>query len=163
MLRWESVKDEFVWEGSWRDICVQEVSQSEWEAAMDALRKAGFEQNYTVNGIRAELPQDLTEVLKQVDGTSLLLSVLVAGVQLNCHFFDECEIEFDLDPREVTGQLQLAGVINVMQILAAATDRFAVMTPENMHAVPFIRASPSGEVEYISSDGFFEELARGRS
>jgi len=50
-----------------------------------------------------------------------------------------------------------------MQILAAATDRFAVMTPENMHAVPFIRASPSGEVEYISSDGFFEELARGRS
>jgi hypothetical protein len=163
MLYWESVKAEFVWEGSWRDICVQEVSQTEWQAAVDALRASGFDQNYTVDGIRSEMPQDLSEVLKRTDETSLLLWVLVAGVQLNCHFFDESEIEFDLDPREVTGQPQLAGVIKVMQILAAATGRFAIMTPENMHEAPFIRVSPSGEIEYISSGGFFEELARGRS
>jgi hypothetical protein len=49
MLLWEDVKAEFVWEGSWRGICVPEVSASEWRAALDALRAADFEQQYTVN------------------------------------------------------------------------------------------------------------------
>jgi hypothetical protein len=51
----------------------------------------------------------------------------------SCHFFDPSEIEFDLDPREVHGQAEIDGLLGVMQVLAAATGKLALMTPENMH------------------------------
>ncbi|MGC4064829.1 MAG: hypothetical protein QM784_09325 [Polyangiaceae bacterium] len=71
------------------------------------------------------------------------------------------EIEFDLDPREVAGQKALDGLIAFMRALAVAVNKASLMTPENMHDMPFIRVTPSGAVEYISSEGFFEQLAEG--
>jgi hypothetical protein len=111
---------------------------------------------------KATLPGDVGELFKRRDQEAPMLSVLAQGVHLNCHFFDETEIEFDLDPRQVTGQPELDGLVAFMRTLAVAVKKVALMTPENMHDVPFIRVPPSGGVEYISSDGSFEELARGR-
>jgi hypothetical protein len=84
-----------------------------------------------------------------------------SGVRLNCHFFDEQELEFDLDPSQVTGQVQLDGLLAFMRSLAAAVARTVLLSPENMHDHPFVRVAPDGECEYISSGGFFVEMARG--
>jgi hypothetical protein len=50
-------------------------------------------------------------------------------------------------------------VITFMRKLARSTQKCALMTPENAHEAAFIRVAPLGIVEYISTDGFFQELA----
>jgi hypothetical protein len=66
-------------------------------------------------------------------------------VQLNCHFFVEAEIEFDLDPREVRGQEQLTALLVFMAQIAAATNKSCMMTPESMHEVAILRSAPGGD------------------
>ncbi len=160
MLRWESVRTEFAWEGSWRDICVVSVDLFAWQAAVEALVREGRCGDFTVAGVRRDLPLDVREVFSTGAEGGALWSVSVAGLTLNCHFFDEAEIEFDLDPREIVGQEQLDGVVGFMRTLASATNRPALMTPENMHGAPIIRVSPAGDAVYLPSGGFFEELPR---
>jgi hypothetical protein len=162
MLLWRSVRTEFAWEGSWRDICVREVNLAAWQAAVQALIREGLRGEFTLNGVRQELPFDLREVFGISCERGALWCVSVVGLTLYCHFFDEGEIEFDLDPREVTGPERLDGIVGFMRTLASATGKPALMTPENMHEVPFLRVAPSGHAEYLSSGGFFEELARQR-
>ena len=162
MLSWDGVKAEFAWEGSWRDICVLETSIDEWQATLDMLRARKFNLAFTINGAVAELPQDIGEAFEKARDAALCLSVFTRGVCLNCHFFDLSEIEFDLDPREILGQLEFDAVVEFMQEVAAATDKFVLMTPENTHDAPFVRVAPSRTTEYISSEGFFEGLARRR-
>lgn len=162
MVHWDTVKSEFTWEGSWRDICIRDIGLREWEAAIKAVKVAGFRERFMVNGETAEMPDDAAELFNETEENSVLWSVFVAGVQLNCHFFDRSELEFDLDPREVTGQAQLDGIVSFLLAVAEATESVALLTPENMHDGPFIRVAPSGAIEYISTEGFFEELARGR-
>jgi hypothetical protein len=164
MLDWESVKAEFVWEGSWRDICVPGVSIDEWRAMASAIPSAGFANEFQVGGTVTSFPEDVAAAFaRSPDSSSSLWSVFADRVRLCCHFFDQSEIEFDLDPREVAGQSQLDAVLEFMRVLAAATGRVALLTPENMHDAPFIRVPPTGAAEYSSSEGFFEELSRGRS
>jgi hypothetical protein len=65
------------------------------------------------------------------------------------HFFGEFEIEFDLDPREVTGQPEFDDVVAFMGRLAAATGKVAVMTPENTHDAPFLSVAPLGAARIL--------------
>lgn len=160
MLLWESARSEFAWEGSWRDICVRDVDLPAWRSAVEALGRRNPHSRFTLDGVEQQIPFDLNHLFAAGAEGRALWSVVVAEVTLNCHFFAEGEIEFDLDPREVRGQEQLDGVIRFMRTLASATARPTLMTPENMHEVPFIIVVPSGDTEYVSSGGFFEKLAR---
>jgi len=160
MLLWETIKAEFAWEGSWRDICVPDVDLDGWQAAMSALEASGRTGKLTVGENASSASVDVATLFGIEDRAAVLWSIEIGGVVLACHFFDQSEIEFDLDPREVKGQAEIDALLGFMQNIASATGKFALMTPENMHSAPFVRVSPAGSVEYISSGGFFEELAR---
>jgi hypothetical protein len=163
MLAWDDLKAEFAWEGSWRDICVTDTSIADWRAALGMIYATGFSLKFTIDGAESTPPDDALEIFGQPREMSFLLAAFVGGVQLNCHFFAETEIEFDLDPREVIGQSELDAVITFMRKLAGSTQKCALKTPENTHEAAFIRVAPSGIVQYIPTDGFFQELADGRS
>lgn len=154
---WETVRAEFAWDGSWRDIYVRDVDLPTWRTAVEALIRAGWRGEFTLDGVARELPNALGEVFREDRAAAARWSVRVAGATLNCHFFDPAEIEFDLDPREVAGQEQLDGLVAFMRTLASATHKTARMTPENMPEVPFLEVAPSGATEYVSSGGFFED------
>ena len=159
MLLWETIKAEFAWEGSWRDICVPDVDIGGWRAAMRALEVHGHTGELHVGDATPSKLGDISTLFR-ADGPRASWSTEVGGVVLCCRFFDPSQVEFDLDPREVKGQAEVDGLLSFMRILAAATGKLALMTPENMHDVPFIRVLPSGVVEYLGSGGFFEERAR---
>lgn len=68
----------------------------------------------------------------------------------DCHFFVESEIEFDFDPRQVTGQDRLNAVFSFMQLIARACDKKAVLTPENARDATIFRVHPPTlHVEYV--------------
>jgi len=51
-------------------------------------------------------------------------------MQLNCHFFQNDDIELDLDPREVTGQAQLDALLEFMRDIGRTTSASVVLTPK---------------------------------
>jgi len=161
MLLWESVKDEFVWEGSWRDICVPDASLDTWRAVVDAARDC--ESRFEAGDGGPKFPTEIAAVFDHASGSRPLWCISAGRVRLHCHFFDLSEIEFDFDPRQVTGQLELDAVLRFMGVVARSSGRCALMTPENMHDAPFIRVAPPGEAEYISSEGFFRQMAEART
>ena len=107
---------------------------------------------FTVDGEPSPLPERVEEIFQPSRERSPLLSLVVGGVTLNCHFFAEEEIQFDLDPAEVTGLAQAQALANFMSMLGEATDKIVVLTMENSPAAVILRYSPDARaVEWANS------------
>ena len=151
MIEWEDVAREFEFTGSWRDIYVFGTTMSDWQAALDALRRSSMQLSYFRGGQATALPARVQDAFPDQGQADRLLRAQVAGVTLNCHFFSDTEIEFDMDPREVHGQEQLDALTTFMQLVADACGKPAVLTEENLREALILRTTPdSGMVEYHS-------------
>src|SRR5689334_6636647 len=126
-LAWETVADEFAFDGSWRDIYILDTDMAAWQCVLDRLRQAEYDLVYYRDGEVSELPYAITDAFPAEGEAGLLLSVRFADVRANCHFFTPNEIEFDIDPREVQGQRQLEALLTFMRLLANTTHREAIL------------------------------------
>jgi len=155
MLEWNHVGGEFYRDGSWRDIHVLETGIEHWQRALDALRSSPFRLQYFRGGVECPLPADAADAFPDPDYADRLLSVDLHGPIANTHFFTEKEIEFDLDPKQVSGQRELDSILQFMHLLAAATKREAILTPENAEHIAIFRVRPDDpNVEYTPCGGY---------
>jgi hypothetical protein len=147
---WSDVRMEFQFDGSWRDIYIIRTTISDWQLVIDALRDSPFDLQYKGSGVPTTCPASARDAFPGPGCADRLLSVDAGGVALNCHFFNESEIEFDFDPRQVTGQDQLNAVLSFMQLISRACDKEAVLTPENARDATIFRVRPRTlRVEYV--------------
>lgn len=140
-MDWERVKRDFEWDGAWRDIYVLETSKDDWQRVLDVLRQWTPIPVFKQNGTIAPFPEQAADALADPDGG--LLSIDVAGMLFNCHFFGADEIEFDLDPREVTGPERAEAVGRFMGVLGDATGKPVILTYENGRTAVICRWSPT--------------------
>jgi len=155
MLEWDRVRGEFYRDGSWRDIYVLGTSIEHWQRALDALRSSPFQMRYVRAAIECPLPSGAAEAFPEPGWADRLLSVDLHGPIANAHFFTETEIEFDLDPREVGSQRELDSILQFMHLLASATGREAILTPENQEHIVIFRVRPNdSRVEYAPFGGY---------
>ena len=144
---WEQVRHEFIFDGSWRDIYVIDSDLALWERLIASLKTSDYDLQYSLDGHAMELP-NLAEEAFQFEA-SRLLSVRFRSVQANCHFFWPDEIEFDIDPREITGQPQLDALFGFMGFVAATVGRDVILTPESLSKSVIFRVRASdGVVEH---------------
>jgi hypothetical protein len=139
---WDSVREEFAFDGSWRDICVFHTTVTDWQRMFDAIQSVGYSLTYFRADRPSELPAKAAEAFPTPDDCDRRLSVWFANVQANCHFFTVEEIEFDIDPREVKGQRDLDALFGFMRCLADAANKEAVLTAEDMHEIVIFRVPP---------------------
>ena len=153
-MDWQKYKDEFAWDGSWRDIYVLNANVVIWQRFLDFLKSSGIPYDFGGED-KAEYLDNLAMYFKErADHGSLILSIDINGVTLNCHFFVESEIEFDLDPREITGEDKAIGVFNFMETLSKTLSLPVRMTPENMDETPIFEYTPGECIwRYYSSEG----------
>src|SRR2546430_276629 len=110
-LVWETVRNEFDFDGSWRDICVFRTDIADWQRMLNAIRSAGYTIAYFRDDEPTELPVDVSQAFPIPGEYDRRLSVSFGEVLANCHFFTVEEIEFDIDTREVKGQQQLDALV----------------------------------------------------
>jgi hypothetical protein len=120
------------------------LGERAWQRVLDAIRHARYELVYRRSGAETRLPTAAADAFPaEDDEADRMLSVTFAGVQANCHFFTRDEIQFDVDPREVRGQNQLDALLAFMQLSSDATDKDAILTPENLPEIVVIRTRPA--------------------
>jgi len=154
MLEWSQVRGEFYRDASLRDIDVLGTGIEHWQLALNALRSSPFPIAYSRAGVPCALPSRAADVFGEPGRTDRLLTVDLHGPTANCHSFTETEIEFDVDPREVSSQRELDSVLRFMCLLANATEREATLTPENLKDTAIFRVRPHDDrVEYVPPCG----------
>jgi hypothetical protein len=142
-LDWQSVQDFFSWDGSWRDLYVFNTTVSDWDRLLGALAASSFQVEFRRDSERASLPQSLAHHFNaRAEQPVLLLIVRVQGLELHAHMFDEDEIEFDFDPREVASPEALAALHRFMSFVANTLGKQVALTPENLPERAFMIARP---------------------
>ena len=149
-MKWEDYKVEFEFDGSWRDIYVLNTTISHWQLLIDFLHSDIYEHSCTVGGDESELPSLAKEIFDAEHEFKPLLHLTVGSAILNCHFFTDEEIEFDIDPREIQSERQAEQIFAFMRQIGELLDKEVILTPENLREVPIFKFLPSvGKLEHI--------------
>jgi hypothetical protein len=152
-MEWDLVSADFdrcAREGALCDISVQATTLSDWQAVIDKLREKLFVLEFRIGGETRDLPHDVTELLyRHSDDPCPSLYVRLGETSLNCHFFTDEEIEFDLNPREIHEEL-LPSLLDFLRVLGEATKKQVILTLENAHEAAIMRFDPiTADVEYV--------------
>ncbi|MHB0936335.1 MAG: hypothetical protein ACYDCO_17755 [Armatimonadota bacterium] len=140
---WDKCKAMFDVDGTLRDIYILNTTVDDWQKVLDALRACGYSLLPLQDGHAGGLPLDASAIFALHDQDQLGPSISVedSGVTFNCHFFTKDEIEFDVDPREITSQTQFEVVLRFMQVISRATGKEAILTPENWQRYVMVRVA----------------------
>jgi hypothetical protein len=141
-MNWTDISPEFEWDGSWRDIYVGGVSLKDWQSVLDSIARRSPGAQFYRDGKPAPLPLRAKALFEQRDLSAPSLILDVGGVGLKCHFFDEHEIEFDLDPREVKGPDEFEAIAGFMRMLVDLTGKGATLTHENAKRAVILAVGP---------------------
>ena len=116
-------------DGALCDILVFDATETDWQRVIDALRNWTPLPIYKRNGQVLPLPDQVSNLLADPEGGHLL-AVTANGVTFNCHFFDRDQIEFDIDPREVTDTGKAEVVSAFMALLGETTGKMVFLNEE---------------------------------
>ncbi len=150
-MKWESYKHEFEFDGSWLDIYVLNVEVADWRLTVDMLESKEYQHQLYINGEKSSFPLSAEDIIDKRDDIWAYASFKVNSIQLNCHFFDETQIEFDLDPRDVKSELEAQHIFSFMRRLGQLLNREVILTPENSPQIPIFKFSLlTNQIEHIA-------------
>jgi hypothetical protein len=145
-MDWQKYKDEFTCDGSLRDIYVLKTNINNWQQFLDFLRSSNIPHRFGGED-NLEYLNDLASYFEErSQHGSLILSIDLNGVILNCHFFIETEIELDLDPKDVTDEGKASGVFKFMENLSETLSIPVRLTPENTENTAIFEYTPGNHI-----------------
>lgn len=164
---WEQARVDFELDGSLRDVYVFGTNAVDWQKMLTALETSQYSikcaecsaQEGSLNSL-----SDAEKIFSSENCQRPLLQVEAGSFQANCHFFSPTDIEFDIDPRQITGQQELDDLINFMKWLASSVDREVVLTLENCPDAVILKVLPhqKGIIYFpVSSSTGFTMRTRG--
>jgi hypothetical protein len=153
--KWDSFRAEFYRDGSLRDVYVFATGPEDWRRLADYVA-ANYPYRFKGAWSRQTFPENLGSLFPNgPDGEHTTLSVEVGGLIVNSHFFDQDEIELDLDPAEVDTPAKLDALFKFMGGLASALEKEVLLTPENTREVRIFQVSPgTDQVQHTPFGGF---------
>ena len=136
---WNEAKKLFEWDGSLVDIFVARTTLTDWANLLFLLRQRAWPYKYQEEDIEMEMPSEFVG-----SALSRLLMVQVGHLSVNCHFFDEDEIEFDIDTREVKGPADYDELLGFMRMIGASLGKPVCLAAEGFHENPCFCVYPKG-------------------
>ena len=119
------------------DIVVPDTRIGDWQKFIDYIRTSSLPYEYFNGERKSALPDKVDAVLAKVPEMTHLLSIRISGLDANCHFFDEEEIELDVDPRQMGGP-GLHTVVGFMAQLGKLLGKDVQLSGEGTHNRPLI-------------------------
>lgn len=130
-MDWSRIAADFRYDGSLRDVYILDTSLDDWARVWDVLKAAPDGFSFMVDGESLTPPARVEDAFRLRDSHSVTASYTLGKQRLNCHFFIEEEVEFDLDPRDVDGPIEAERLGHFLSLLGCATSKEVRLTPEN--------------------------------
>ncbi len=144
-MDWNQVSGEFEPDSGLRDILIFETTASDWEAVLNYVFGRHPLPEIRTNQNRVEPPIDLNQILNlRRDDPRTSMFVPLGSTTLNCHFFEESTIEFDLDPKEMRREL-LGELIEFMAGIGKATNKPVFLTHEAEPVARILKFDPTDD------------------
>lgn len=142
-MSWAFLKENvYFWDGSWRDIYIQNINSSDWAKYIEFVN-----QKYPIKWYneKTELEHskiDFEPIRRFWEGDRELCStakIFLDDLQVNCHFFDKSEIENDIDPREFNTMEHHDKLMKYLTEVSNLLKKPVIITPENFAEIVLIR------------------------
>ncbi len=131
MKDWNSIKKEFEADGSLRDLLIFEASEDIWDSLICAVSNSSYSSTFYLSDRVVQLPQTFAEIKEIQELETTILSIDIGNrIKLNCHFFVSEEIEFDLDPKEMSNEEDYSCLVGFLSWLHNITKRSVVVSHE---------------------------------
>ncbi|HYE05404.1 MAG TPA: hypothetical protein VEL07_07720 [Planctomycetota bacterium] len=127
-VSFQEVADDFQHDGGLRDIYVRDIGIAQWNAVIRAVTSR-YRWSYSEDGEACVVPDDAAAIFSARMERSALLTCRIGSMQANCHFFDPTEIEFDIQPSDVSAA-NFGELTAFMHLLASVAGQPAVITHE---------------------------------
>jgi hypothetical protein len=153
--QWGKFAPAFYQDGSLRDICILNTLRHDWANAISFISTQKYKTSFSGAWAQQSPPSDIASLFPTgPDSEFTLLSIDLSGIIVNCHFFTEDQIEFDVNPSDVNSPERLDELFNFMKGLANAVGKDVILTGENEPESPLFRCSPQCVViEYMPTAG----------
>ncbi|MBT2739026.1 hypothetical protein [Bacillus sp. ISL-7] len=132
-------------DGSLRDIYVVDVNLTDWQRFFDWIRTSTWDIVFYKDGFVTVYEEtDVAHFFEEKENHRILMSINTNGVFINCHFFSEDEIEFDIDPKEVKSKTEAKAVFEFMKNLSKILHKESILTGEYSPEYPLVTVNPDG-------------------
>ena len=129
-MKFEDCKQAFHFDGSWRDIYVFDTTIDDWEKFLDFVRNYDCKLRLLHDGDPSAIPDTALKIFQDTEH-SHSLSMDIDDITIVAHFFRTDEIEMDIDPREITSQIQFDRFTNFVLALGSKLQKDIFITEEN--------------------------------
>jgi len=150
-MNWTDLKNKIYYlDGSLRDIYVAQTNCDDWRKWTDYVNE-----NYGIDWHNGKANKNENQVTFNViedywSGKHDLCStakIFIDEIQINAHFFDDIEIENDIDPREFKSIGDHNKLVKYMTDIAKILDKEVILTPENEHETILFKVN-KGKIEF---------------
>jgi hypothetical protein len=139
----ELMENIFYQDGSFRDIYIKDIQMSDWQLVLDFLKSLHHKIKFFKDGNDFDyLDFCAEEIFNLKNDFSIVMKICSDSMSINCHFFDSTEIEFDIDPHEITNVDSIEIIFNLIINLSKITQKRVVLTPENLSESPLVVCEP---------------------
>jgi hypothetical protein len=139
-LRWDDVRVWFDLElnGTLPDVHVPDTTAEDWRALIALVRSEAWQWAYLVDGEPRELPS-VEDMLNRRDDADIALRVWPApGLLAIFRPYEVEQIDFDVDLRELQGQLRWEVLCRFFVTIGRALGKPVLMTPEGFGNEPVL-------------------------
>ena len=163
LQNWEDCKIEFVTDELLRDVYVFGTTLDDWQTFLDFVRSGPCSFAYFVDNAPAVLPNEAAAIFRTRAEASVCLSVYLNSViRVNVHFFDETEIELDIQASEIQTEAHADLLFGFLREVSRVLDKEAVLTSEGAPDDVIFRFTPSGEMQHFPALTAGQAAVRGR-
>ncbi len=135
MKTWPELKQSiYYYDGSLRDIYVLNTTAHDWKNWINFVNENCIVDWLNGKTLKSESKITFDIVNEFFEGNedySSSANILIDKIQLNVHFFQANEIEFDLDPKDFHTIDHHNKFLEVMKLMSIAIQKPIIITPEN--------------------------------
>lgn len=130
-MNWPQIAPHFRYDGALRDIYIHNTSKDDWAHVWNFLLINRSRLSFSIDGAVTSPPLTVGQVFDMRRVHAVTASYILGKQRLNCHFFAEQEVEFDLNPCDVTGPDEAEQLEEFLRVLGRVTGKQVSLTHEN--------------------------------
>lgn len=164
-LLWDDVKNFFDPDlmGSLPDVSIDGTSVDDWQAVLDFVRLRGWACEYSEDGAVVRLPRAEVMLARGVEASVMLRIWPVPGVMAIFRPYAADSIDFDVDLRELQGQVQLNQLCGFLRAIGRSLDKSVVLAPETDPGHPVLVFDVEADRVVLLADPHFTGWHRSPS